>query len=101
MFCPGRGSGIYMAQQPGHNVGSVGGHSLIFGWNRAGGDLRIAHFLGIHAQQAIPVLGLLITKMSPRLRWQTLIGGSAAYSALAIALFIQAIAGHALLPNWL
>jgi len=100
-FVLGGGFGIYMAQQPGHNVGPVGGHSLIFGWNRAGGDLRIAHFLGIHAQQAIPLLGLLVTGMSQRLRWQTLIAGSAAYSALAIALFIQAIAGHALLPNWL
>jgi hypothetical protein len=100
-FVLGGGFGIYMSQQPGHNVGSVGGHSLIFGWNRAGGDLRIAHFLGIHAQQAIPLLGLLVTEMSQRLRWRTLIAGSLAYAALAIALFIQAISGHALLPHLL
>jgi hypothetical protein len=100
-FVLGGGFGIYMSQQPGHNVGSVGGHSLIFGWNRAGGDLRIAHFLGIHAQQAIPLLGLLVTGMSQRLRWRTLIAGSLAYAALAIALFIQAISGHALLPHLL
>lgn len=100
-FVLGGGFGIYMSQQPGHNVGSVGGHSLIFGWNRAGGDLRIAHFLGIHAQQAIPLLGLLVTEMSQRLRWRTLIAGSLAYAALAISLFIQAISGHALLPHLL
>jgi hypothetical protein len=98
-FVLGGGFGIYMSQQPGHTVGPVGGHSPIFGWNRAGGDLRIAHFLGIHAQQAIPILGLLVSGMSPRLRWQTLIAGALAYSALAIALFIEAIEGHALLPN--
>lgn len=98
-FVLGGGFGIYMSQQTGHAVGLVGGHAPVFGWNRAGGDLRIAHFLGIHAQQAIPILGLLVGGLSPRLRWPTLIGGTAAYAALAAALFIQAIKGHALLPN--
>jgi hypothetical protein len=100
-FVLGGGFGIYMAQQPGHSVGPVGGHSLIFGWNRAGGDLRIAHFLGIHSQQAIPLLGFSVAGLSKPLRWLTLIAGSLAYSAVAIALFVQAIAGHALLPNLL
>jgi hypothetical protein len=97
----GGGFGIYMSQQPGHTVGSVGGHSLVFGWNRLGGDLRIAHFLGIHSQQAIPLLGLLATSISQPLRYPTLIVGSLAYSIVAIALFVQAITGHALLPNLL
>jgi hypothetical protein len=30
-----------------------------FFWSRDGGDLRIAHFLGIHAMQALPLLALL------------------------------------------
>jgi hypothetical protein len=98
-FLLGGGFGIYMSQQPGHAVGLVGGHAPFFGWNRAGGDLRIAHFLGIHAQQAIPILGLLVGGLSPRLRWPTLIGGTGAYAALAVALFIQAIKGQPLLPN--
>jgi hypothetical protein len=95
----GGGFGIYMAQQPGHAVGLIGGHAPLFGWNRAGGDLRIAHFLGIHAQQAIPILGLFVGALSPRLRWPTLIAGTAVYFGLAVALFIQAIKGQALLPN--
>jgi hypothetical protein len=99
-FVLGGGFGGYMAQQPGHTVGLVGGHAPLFGWNRAGGDLRIAHFLGIHAQQAIPILGLAVAGLPSRLRWPTLIGGSLAYTALAVALFVQALNGHPLLPNW-
>ena len=95
----GGGFGLYMGQQPGHSVGLVGGHAPLFGWNRAGGDLRIAHFLGIHAQQAIPLLGLLIGGLSPRLRWPTLFGATAAYVVLAAALFVQATRGQPLLPN--
>jgi hypothetical protein len=99
-FILGGGFGIYMSQQTGHAVGVVQGHSPIFGWNRAGGDLRISHFLGIHAQQAIPILGVLIGGLSPRLRWPILVTGSLAYTALAVALFIQAYQGRPLLPGW-
>jgi hypothetical protein len=99
-FSLGGGFGIYMSQQTGHAVGLVQGHSPIFGWNRAGGDLRIPHFLGMHAQQAIPILGVLIGALSPRLRWPVLIAGSLAYAALAVALFIQAVEGRPLLPGW-
>ena len=98
-FVLGGGFGAYMAQQPGHAVGLIGGHAPLFGWNRAGGDLRIAHFLGIHAQQAIPILGLAVAVLPPRLRWPALAGGSLAYTALAVALFVQAFNGHPLLPD--
>jgi len=96
----GGGFGIYMSQQYGHAVGLAQGHAPIFGWNRAGGDLRIAHFLGIHAQQALPLFGALIGHLSARLRWPALIGGSLAYVLLTVALFVQAIEGRPLLPGW-
>jgi hypothetical protein len=100
-FILGGGFGIYMSQQPGHTVGPVGGHSFLFGWNRHGGDLRIAHFLGIHSQQAIPLLGVLIAGIPQSLRFFTLIVGALTYSVVAIALFFQAVSGHALLPSLL
>ena len=97
-FILGGALGGYMSAQPAHSVGAVGGAVPIFGWNRAGGDLRVAHFLGIHAQQAIPILALLIAKHAPRTRWLLLGAGSLAYVAVTLGIFFQAIGGRPLLP---
>lgn len=97
-FLLGGGLGGYMSAQPGHSVGAEGGHVPLFGWNRSGGDLRIAHFLGIHAQQAIPLLAALVGGWGVRARWTALGMGTAAYVALTLAVFLQAVAGRPLLP---
>jgi len=90
--------GGYMSSQHGHSVGLEGGRTFLFGWNRSGGDLRIAHFLGIHAQQAIPIFGGLIAAFGLRKgpRWAVLIGGAAIYAALTLTVFAQAVAGRPL-----
>lgn len=92
--------GGYMSSQPGHSVGLEGGRTFLFGWNRSGGDLRIAHFLGIHAEQALPVLAALTAAagFEARSRWAVLAGGAAAYAALTLAIFAQATAGRPLFP---
>lgn len=97
-FLLGSGFGGYMAQTPGHSVGAEGGRVFLFGWNRSGGDLRIAHFLGIHAEQAIPLLAALVAGWRVRARWAALAAGTAAYVALTVAVFAQAVAGRPLLP---
>ena len=97
-FVLGGWMGGYMSSQPGHAVGQVGGSVPVFGWNRLGGDLRIAHLLGIHAEQAIPFLGAAVASLPARVRWAAVLGGSAIYAALTIGIFLQAVAGRALIP---
>jgi hypothetical protein len=91
--------GGYMSSRPGHAVGLVAGHVPLFGWNRGGGDLRVAHFFAIHAQQAIPLLAVAVGAVRAPLRWSLLIAGAVIYAALTLAVFVQAVAGRAVLPG--
>jgi hypothetical protein len=93
-FLLGTTMGFYMAGAPGHDVGAAGGHFPIFGWNRLGGDLRVAHFFGIHAEQAIPLLAFLAGGLTARVRWAVLAGGTALYVAVTLGVFFQAVAGR-------
>ena len=93
-FLLGAGLGGYMSAQSGHAVGVEGGGVPLFGWNRAGGDLRVAHFFGIHAQQAIPLLGAIAAASGWRNGRAIVLAGAAGWVALTLFAFAQAVAGR-------
>ncbi len=56
--------GGYISSLHGHTVGAEdGGKGLWFlNWNTLFGDLRVAHFFGIHSLQIIPLFAIAVTK---------------------------------------
>jgi hypothetical protein len=56
--------GGYISSVNRHTVGAEDGASglLFLNWSTLFGDLRVAHFFGIHALQIIPLFGFLISK---------------------------------------
>lgn len=63
-----------------------------FFWSRDGGDLRVAHFLSIHAMQALPLLALAGAGLA--VVWL----GAAGWTALSLGAWMLARAGVPLAP---
>lgn len=82
-------AGGLMAARLSHTVGAamdtVKGLPLV-NWSRESGDLRIAHFFGMHALQALPLLGFYVFKTKLQI-----IVAAVLYTTLASALLIQAL----------
>jgi hypothetical protein len=77
----------------------------VTGWSTTGGDLRIPHFVGMHALQALPLLVLLLGTLAnrvPRLRSATVRGrivlvAAAGYAGLVGLVTWQAERGQPLI----
>jgi hypothetical protein len=85
-----------------HSVGVPdGGPSMpVTGWSTTGGDLRISHFVGLHALQAIPLLAFGLarwTRFADTVRARLVLIGGSAYAVLVLLLTWQALRAQPLL----
>ncbi|MEU6025109.1 hypothetical protein [Micromonospora sp. NPDC047134] len=87
-----------------HSVGVAdGGPGLpLVGWSSTGGDLRIGHFVGLHAMQVLPILAILLgrfgaDRLNVHTRARLLIVAGAGYGGLVLLLTWQALRGQPLL----
>ncbi|MEV5974922.1 hypothetical protein [Streptomyces sp. NPDC051921] len=90
-----------------HSVGVPdGGPGIpLLGWSTTGGDLRIAHFFGMHALQLVPLLLLVLAALAPRyarladdrVRLRLVLTASASYAATFVLVAWQALRGQPLL----
>ena len=88
--------GYAMAAQLAHTVGAPdGGPGLpVFNWSTQHGDLRVAHFFGMHALQLIPLFGYYVAR-----RPFQVILFCVLYAGAVTFLLLEALAGKPLLAN--
>jgi hypothetical protein len=86
--------GFAMGSRLSHSVGAINDNSnwFIVGWSTTVGDLRIAHFIGMHALQVLPLLAYFLLKNVP-----LTISLSILYVLLAVYTLVQALQGKPLL----
>jgi hypothetical protein len=85
--------GFAMGGRMTHTIGGADGSEglPVVNWSKKYGDLRIAHFLGMHALQVIPVLSFYVVRNVNMVFVLTF-----AYGIITLAVFIQALQGKPL-----
>ena len=69
----------------------------LFGWSGVTGDLRPAHFVSLHAMQALPLLALLLSQVGRGDTVRKIRLAGAGYAILTGAIFAQALMGFPLI----
>jgi hypothetical protein len=83
-----------------HTVGAPDGGPGLPGtqWSVEHGDLRVAHFLGLHALQVLPVVALVLSRRrwADAVRVRLVLTAAASHASLFAVLLWQALRGQAL-----
>ncbi len=94
----GGGFGAYLGGQESHWVDAVPNDAnglWLFNWSNNGGDLRVAHFFGLHAMQVIPISALALPRvLGLTTKRIAILIFSISYSALCVYTFVQALEGQ-------
>ena len=98
----GLAEGFLMATAATHTVGAPdGGPGLpLLGWSTVGGDLRIAHFIGMHALQGLPLFAAALAvghRLDEVTRVRLVQIAAAAWTGLVVLLTWQALRAQPLL----
>jgi hypothetical protein len=97
-FALGGASGSYLGEHANHWVGGTASDAnglWLLRWSRDGGDLRVAHFFGMHVMQVLPAIAAMLPAAWSRRRMIAVVCGvAAAYAAVTAAVFVQAVAGQ-------
>jgi hypothetical protein len=85
--------GFAMGSRMSHTVGAINDNSnwFIVGWSKTVGDLRVSHFIGMHALQVLPIVSFYIFKNT-----KATIIISILYGLLATITLVQALQGKPL-----
>jgi hypothetical protein len=88
--------GFAMGSRLSHSIGALNDNSnwFILGWSRTVGDLRVSHFIGMHALQVLPILSFFVLKNT-----KLTIGLSIMYGLLALMTLVQALKGKPMLKQ--
>lgn len=97
----GMAVGFVMSAVGSHAVGVPdGGPGLPFvGWSTVGGDLRVGHFVGLHALQVLPLVAALVARagLHEATRVRAVTSVAAGYLGLVLLLTWQALRAQPLL----
>lgn len=88
--------GFAMGSRLNHSVGALNDNSnwLILGWSKTVGDLRVSHFIGMHALQVLPLISFYVLKST-----NLTIGLAVVYGLLSLVTLIQAFQGRPLIMS--
>jgi hypothetical protein len=89
--------GFAMGSRLNHSVGAINDNSnwFIIGWSKTVGDLRVSHFIGMHALQILPLLSFYLLKNT-----KFTVAVSLVYGLLALVTLIQALQGKPLIGSY-